>query len=64
MVEYHLHLGPKNTQGEVMNSLERAVLLLEKNSGLSGKASEEEILAAIREPLKAEERNEEAIGKR
>ena len=32
-----------------MNSLERAVLLLEKNSGLSGKASEEEILAAIRE---------------
>ena len=49
VVEYHLHLGPKNTQGEVMNSLERAVLLLEKNSGLSGKASEEEILAAIRE---------------
>lgn len=49
VVEYHLHLGPKNTQGEVMNSLERAVLLLEKKSGLSGKASEEEILAAIRE---------------
>ena len=33
VVEYHLHLGPKNTQGEVMNSLERAVLLLEKIRG-------------------------------
>ena len=52
VVEYHLHLGPKNAMGEVTNSLERAVLLLEKSSGLSSTASREEIMNAIQEQEK------------
>lgn len=28
VVEYHLHLGPKNASGKIMNSLERAVIKL------------------------------------
>ena len=55
VVEYHLHLGPKNTDGVVMNSLERAVLRLEKLSECGNMASEEEILAAIAEYDKDEE---------
>mgnify|MGYP004574452569 FL=1 len=52
VVEYHLHLGSKNAMGEVTNSLERAVLLLEKSSGLSSTASREEIMNAIQEQEK------------
>ena len=55
VVEYHLHLGPKNTDGVVMNSLERAVLRLEKLSECGNMASDEEILAAIAEYDKDEE---------
>ena len=55
VVEYHLHLGPKNTDGVVMNSLERAVLRLEKLSECGNMASEEEILAAIAEYDKDEQ---------
>ena len=48
VVEYHLHLGPKNSNGKVMNSLERAVIKLEDLSQLPHDADENTIIAAIK----------------
>lgn len=48
VVEYHLHLGPKNSNGKVMNSLERAVIKLEELSQLPHDADENTIIAAIK----------------
>lgn len=47
VVEYHLHLGPKNALGKIMNSLERAVNKLSLLSGLPGDADEHLIFNAI-----------------
>ena len=48
VVEYHLHLGPKNSNGKIMNSLERAVIKLEDLSQLPHDADENTIIAAIK----------------
>ena len=49
VLEYHLHLGPKNANGKIMNNLERAIIKLEKISKLSHCADENSIIAAIKE---------------
>lgn len=48
VVEYHLHLGPKNASGKIMNSLERAVIKLAQVSGLTGDADEISIIENIK----------------
>lgn len=48
VVEYHLHLGPKNASGKIMNSLERAVIKLAQVSGLTGDADELSIIENIK----------------
>lgn len=48
VVEYHLHLGPKNANGKIMNSLERAVIKLAKLSNLPHDADEQSIIEAIK----------------
>lgn len=48
VIEYHLHLGPKNTNGKVMNSLERAVIKLEQLSELPHDADEYHIIEEIK----------------
>lgn len=48
VVEYHLHLGPKNANGKIMNSLERAVIKLEQVSKLPHDADEYSIIEAIK----------------
>ncbi len=47
VVEYHLHLGPKNASGKIMNSLERAAIKLAQVSGLPGDADETSIIENI-----------------
>lgn len=47
--EYHLHLGLKDRNGNIMNSLERAVNKLVKNSTLKSTATREEIINTIKE---------------
>ncbi|NBK93879.1 HNH endonuclease [bacterium 1XD21-13] len=47
--EYHLHLGLKDRNGNIMNSLERAVNKLIKNSTLKSTATREEIINTIKE---------------
>lgn len=47
VVEYHLHLGPKNASGKIMNSLERAAIKLAQVSGLPGDADEPSIIENI-----------------
>lgn len=49
VAEYHLHLGPKNASGKVMNSLERAVVKLSELCELKNDATEEIIVQAIKE---------------
>lgn len=49
VVEYHLRLGPKNSAGKIMNSLERAVIKLSQISHLPGDAKEITILEKIKE---------------
>ena len=46
---YHLHLGLKDRNGNIMNSLERAVNKLVKNSTLKSTATREEIINTIKE---------------
>ena len=48
VVEYHLHLGPKNANGKIMNSLERAVIKLEQVSKLPHDADEYSIFEAFK----------------
>lgn len=48
VVEYHLHLGPKNANGKIMNSLERAVIKLEQVTKLPHNADEYSIIQAIK----------------
>lgn len=48
VVEYHLHLGPKNSNGKIMNSLERAVIKLEQLSTIPNDADEHTIITAIK----------------
>lgn len=48
VVEYHLHLGPKNSNGKIMNSIERAVIKLEQLSKLPHNADEYSIIEAIK----------------
>lgn len=48
VVEYHLHLGPKNAAGMIMNSLERAVIKLSEISELCSDADEQIIIETIR----------------
>lgn len=47
--EYHLHLGLKNSIGEIMNSLERAINKLITCSDLSSSANKDEIIELIKE---------------
>lgn len=49
VVEYHLHLGPKNSNGKIMNSLEWAVIKLQKMAKLPNDASENSIIDALHE---------------
>lgn len=49
VVECHLRLGPKNSEGRIMNSLERAVIKLSQISHLPGDAKEIAILEKIKE---------------
>lgn len=50
--EYHLHLGLKDGTGNIMNSLERAVNKLIKNTELESDASREKIMAEIKKQSK------------
>lgn len=47
VMEYHLHLGPRNTSGKAMNGLEKAVIKLSTLCELDNDASEEIIIGAI-----------------
>lgn len=47
--EYHLYLGLKNKDGNIMNHLERAIMKLKDRSGIKSNAPKEEIKTAIRE---------------
>lgn len=49
VVEYHLRLGPKNSAGILMNSLERAVIKISQISHLPGDAKKIIILEKIKE---------------
>ncbi len=46
--EYHLHLGPKDRNGNIMNSLERAVNKLADVSSIKSTATKEEIINKIK----------------
>lgn len=46
--EYHLHLGLKDGTGKIMNSLERAVEKLVKQSEIDPEAGKEEIMAEVK----------------
>ena len=46
--EYHLHLGPRDREGKIVNSLERAVCKLQSQCDMKNNASREEILLALK----------------
>lgn len=48
VVEYHLHLGPKNANGKIMNSLERAIIKLKQIAKLPHDADEYSIVESIK----------------
>lgn len=49
VVEYHLHLGPKNASGKIMNSLERAVIKLSQLINIPNDADRDTIILAVKE---------------
>lgn len=49
VVEYHLHLGPKNASGKIMNSLERAVIKLSRLTNIPNDADRDTIILAVKE---------------
>lgn len=49
VVEYHLHLGPKNASGKIMNSLERAVIKLSQLTNIPNYADRDTIILAVKE---------------
>lgn len=49
VVEYHLHLGPKNVSGKIMNSLERAVIKLSQLTNIPNDADRDTIILAVKE---------------
>ncbi len=49
VVEYHLHLGPKNASGKIMNSLERAVIKLSQLTNIPSDADRDTIILAVKE---------------
>lgn len=49
VVEYHLHLGPKNASGKIMNSLERAVIKLSQFTNIPNDADRDTIILAVKE---------------
>lgn len=49
VVEYHLHLGPKNASGKIMNSLERAVIKLSQLTNIPNDADRDTIIVAVKE---------------
>ena len=49
VVEYHLHLGPKNASGKIMNSLERAVIKLSQLTYIPNDADRDTIILAVKE---------------
>ena len=49
VVEYHLHLGPKNASGKIMNSLERAVIKLSQLTNIPNDADRDTIILAGKE---------------
>ena len=49
VVEYHLHLGPKNASGKIMNSLERAVIKLSQLTNIPNDADRDTIIMAVKE---------------
>lgn len=49
VVEYHLHLGPKNASGKIMNSLERVVIKLSQLTNIPNDADRDTIILAVEE---------------
>ena len=49
VVEYHLHIGPKNASGKIMNSLERAVIKLSQLTNIPNDADRDTIILAVKE---------------
>lgn len=49
VVEYHLHLGPKNASGKIMNSLERAVIKLSQLTNIPNDADRDMTILAVKE---------------
>ncbi len=49
VVEYHLHLGPKNASGKIMNSLERAVIKLSQLTNIPNDADRDTTILAVKE---------------
>lgn len=49
VVEYHMHLGPKNASGKIMNSLERAVIKLSQLTNIPNDADRDTIILAVKE---------------
>ena len=49
VVEYHLHLGPKNASGKIMNSLERAVIKLSQLTNIPNDADRDTMILAVKE---------------
>lgn len=49
VVEYHLHLGPKNASGKIMNSLERAIIKLSQLTNIPNDADRDTIILAVKE---------------
>ena len=49
VVEYHLHLGPKNASGKIMNSLERVVIKLSQLTNIPNDADRDTIILAVKE---------------
>ena len=61
VMEYHLHLGPRNTSGKAMNGLEKAVIKLSTLCELDNDASEEIIIGAI---IEHDSRRKNAVDKK
>lgn len=49
VVEYHLHLGPNNASGKIMNSLERVVIKLSQLTNIPNDADRDTIILAVKE---------------
>ena len=58
VVEYHLHLGPKNASGKIMNSLERAVIKLSQLTNIPNDADRDTIILAVKEKLESQAKAE------